>query len=82
MDRQPSFCDPLPKWRNGKRAGSACLQIILCVFSFFFFFISLNSIYTELRRKKEEEKIFFKTFTQEGPVAGFPMSPTFFFYNL
>lgn len=73
MEGQPTVCAPLPQWRDGEGVGSTCLQRMFCAFSFLFFFLSLSSICTELKRKKEEEKIFFRPFTHEGPVAGFPV---------
>lgn len=51
-------------WRRGRE---------LFVY-FLFFFLSINSICTDLKRKEEEEKTFFRHFTREGPVASFSVS--------
>lgn len=73
-----------PHFHNGGMekglAQPVCREIF--VYFLYFLFLSLNSICTELGREREEEKTFLRPFTHEGPVAGLPMSPTFFLYYL
>lgn len=65
----------MPHFHNGGMEKGLTQHVRRELFVYFlFFFLSLNSMCTDLKRKKEEKKTFFRHFTQEGPVASFSVS--------